>query len=161
MTTCNFQVFVRRDFMTVTMERVYNCWFVDIFLALSTKQFCSVFILVVSVCLCGLDFHGTTSAHSVLFYMRKTQCNCRLLSVYVHLSAILFFPSSPTFFDSTIKITFRKLPSPNHYGTFAANYPENVFLVPKTIIWFSPARGREVGWLPDRDLYRLHGSFLC
>lgn len=39
---------------------------------LSTKQFCNVFILVVSICLCGLGFHGTTSGLSVHFYIKKT-----------------------------------------------------------------------------------------
>lgn len=72
-------------------------------------------------------FHGTTSALSVLFYIHDTEHHHRVFNVYVHLSTRR---AAPFTLDPTIKITFRMLPRPNHYGTFAANYPENVFLVP-------------------------------
>lgn len=96
-----------------------------LFLCISRKPFCCMFILVVSICLCGLGLHGTSSAPCVIFCLVDVEHNCRLFRV--HLSATFF---SPYLSDPTIKITLRKLPSQRHYGTFAANYPENVFLLP-------------------------------
>lgn len=90
-----------------------------------------MFALVVSICLCGLVVQVTTSVPSVHFDIRNTIVGPPQL---LHLS------------DSAIKLTFRNLPNPKHYGTFAANNPENVVLVPCTVIRFSPAKGHR-GWV--------------
>lgn len=123
-----FWTFVKHDFMWMWQCKEFTRADLLLFLCISTKQLCNLFILVVSICLCLLGFHGTTCAAFFSIYtVYEIEHYRKLLEITIYAFVSLFFPY---LLHPTIKITFTKLPSPNHYGTFAANYPENVFLVP-------------------------------
>ena len=98
-----------------------------LFLCICTKLLCGLFILGTDMCSRGLGLQGTTSV-DCLFSSCDRIWNLRLPWVYTFCHFLFFWGFRK------IDITIKNSPSLNHYGTLAANYPENVFLVTHSTI---------------------------